>query len=108
MAGENNMKAQEAPVIQPILGLLHSRKFLLAVVGLVLDILIAYNPDLLPMREELITAVTLIVGVLIGGITAEDVTEKHAEGKVAIEAERAKVLASATIIPHEPTPQVLG
>lgn len=98
------MKAQEAPLIQPILALLHSRKFLLAFVGLVLDILIAYNPDLLPMREELITAVTLIVGVLIGGITTEDAVTKHVEGKVKIEAERAKVLASAVPIPHDPAP----
>ena len=89
------MKAQEAPVLQPVLGLLHSRKFLLAFVGLILDILIAYNPDLLPMREELITAVTLIVGVLIGGITAEDVTVKHAEGKALIEAAKVKALVNA-------------
>ena len=98
------MKAQEAPVLQPVLGLLHSRKFLLAFVGLILDILIAYNPDLLPMREELITAVTLIVGVLIGGITAEDVTVKHAEGKALIEAAKVKALVNAAPLPHDPAP----
>lgn len=98
------MKAQEAPVLQPILGLLHSRKFILALIGIVVDLLIAYNPDLLPMRDQLITTVSGIIIVLIGGIAAEDAVQKHADGKV--EAAKAASTWSAAPIPLNPLNQL--
>lgn len=69
---------ENTPIVSPLLLLLKSRKFLLAVVGIVLDTIIALHPDLAPMREELLIGVTTIVGVLIGGIAYEDGSEKKA------------------------------
>jgi hypothetical protein len=69
---------ENTPIVSPLLLLLRSRKFLLAVIGIVLDTVIALHPDLAPMREELLIGVTTIVGVLIGGIAYEDGSEKKA------------------------------
>lgn len=67
----------------PIILLLRSRKFLLAVAGVVLDLVIALVPPevaprIVGIREELIAAVTLLIGVVIGGIAVEDHAEKSA------------------------------
>lgn len=69
---------ENTPIISPLLLLLKSRKFLLAVIGIFLDTVIALHPDLAPMREELLIGVTTLIGVLIGGISYEDGSEKKA------------------------------
>lgn len=69
---------ENMPLVSPLLLLLRSRKFLLAVIGIFLDTVIALHPDLAPMREELLLGVTAIIGVLIGGIAYEDGSEKKA------------------------------
>jgi hypothetical protein len=72
------MPENNTPIVSPLLLLLRSRKFLLAVIGIVLDTIIALHPDLAPMREELLIGCTTIIGVLIGGISYEDGKEKGA------------------------------
>lgn len=73
---------ENTPIISPLLLLLKSRKFLLAVIGIFLDTVIALHPDLAPMREELLIGVTTLIGVLIGGISYEDGSEKKATTNV--------------------------
>lgn len=60
------------PVIAPLLALLRSRKFIVAVITVLLDVLIAYLPSLEPVRSELLTVFTLIGSVLVGSIAYED------------------------------------
>ena len=54
-----------------LLGLLGSRKFWAAVVGLVLIVAKAYNPDL-PVTEEQITSLVYVVIAYILGVAIED------------------------------------
>ena len=60
------------PFIGPLLALLRSRKFLAALMTLVIDVIIAYVPSLEPVRAELLTVFTLVGSVLIGAIAYED------------------------------------
>lgn len=68
------------PVLGPLLGLLKSRKFLTALVTLIVDIIIVYTPSLESVRVELIVVLTALASVLIGGIAYEDAA-KHAAPK---------------------------
>jgi len=60
------------PIIGPLLALLRSRKFMTALMTLVIDAIIAYVPTLEPVRAELLAVFTLIGSVLIGAIAYED------------------------------------
>lgn len=60
------------PIIGPLLALLKSRKFLTAVLGLLVDVIIALLPDLEPVRLELLAVVTAVSSILIGAIAYED------------------------------------
>lgn len=62
----------EVPLLGPLLNLLRSRKFLVAVLTLVADMLVAQFPALEPVRVEIITVLTAIGSVLIGAIAFED------------------------------------
>lgn len=67
----------------PIVLLFKSRKFILALAGVIIDLVIVLvPPDIAPrivaMREELLTAVTVLFAVVIGGIAVEDHAEKSA------------------------------
>jgi hypothetical protein len=64
------------PLLGPLLGLLRSRKFLVAVVTLLVDMLVAQVPELEAVRTEIITAITLVGTLLIGSIAYEDGKEK--------------------------------
>jgi hypothetical protein len=63
-----NMK----PIIDPLLTLLRSRKFMVALLTLVVDVLVAYLPSLEPVQNELMTVFTLLGSVLIAAIAYED------------------------------------
>ena len=52
--------------------LFKSRKFWTAIIGLLADVIVAFVPDLEPVRIELITSITVIVGLVIGGYGIED------------------------------------
>lgn len=60
------------PILSPVLALLKSRKFIVAVVALVINLLIAAAPGLEAFRTELVTVVTGLALALIGGIAYED------------------------------------
>jgi hypothetical protein len=63
-----NMK----PIIDPLLNLLRSRKFMVALMTLLVDVLVAYLPALEPIQNELLTVFTLVGSVLIAAIAYED------------------------------------
>ena len=65
-------KIELLPLFGPLLALLRSRKFLVAVITLGLDVLIAYEPRLEPARAELMTIFTLVGSMLVGAIAYED------------------------------------
>ncbi len=73
-----NEKTDITPVIGPLLELLRSRKFMAALITLVVDLIIAYAPALEPVRGELITVFTLIGGLLVAAIAYEDGQAKGA------------------------------
>jgi hypothetical protein len=60
------------PFIGPLLGLLRSRKFLVAVATLVIDVLIAYAPELEAIRAELLAIFTFVGAWLVAAIAYED------------------------------------
>jgi len=60
------------PFFGPLLALLRSRKFLVAIITIGLDALIAYEPRLEPVRAELLAIFTLVGSMLIGAIAYED------------------------------------
>lgn len=57
----------------PFVGLLRSRKFLLAAYGVVQTLVLHY----LAVPSDIITAVDALVIVVIAGIAAEDAAAKH-------------------------------
>jgi len=68
------------PLFTPLLALLKSRKFWLAVFGIVFDVVVVFNPNLEGMREEVIMAATAIIVFLMGFIAWEDAAQKSAGG----------------------------
>lgn len=60
------------PFFGPLLGLLRSRKFVAALMTLIIDVLIVYAPALEPVRGELLTVFTVIGSMLIAAIAYED------------------------------------
>jgi hypothetical protein len=60
------------PIIDPLLNLLRSRKFLIAVFTLVIDVLVAYMPEFEAVRTELLTVFTLVGSLVIATIAHED------------------------------------
>lgn len=60
------------PILTPVLALLRSRKFIVGVVALVINLLIAVVPDLAAFRDQLMAVVTGLALALIGGIAYED------------------------------------
>lgn len=59
-----------------------SRRFWSALVGLVFMVLVAFVPDLQSESETLITAAMVVIGLLIGGYTAEDVASEAANASI--------------------------
>ncbi len=60
------------PILGPLLRLLNSRKFMVALITLVVDLAIAYAPGLAPVQAELITVLTALGSLLIAAIAYED------------------------------------
>jgi len=65
-------KDNRTPLIDPLLNLLRSRKFLVAVLTVVVDVIVAYAPMLEPVRGELLTVLTTVGSVLVATIAFED------------------------------------
>lgn len=64
------------PVLGPLLALLRSRKFLVAVLTLIINVVIAYVPALEAVQTELLSVFTAMAAILIGGIAYEDAAAK--------------------------------
>lgn len=62
----------QIPVITPILLLLKSRKGIVSLCALALNLLIAAVPELAPLRGELMVVITGLALGLVGGIAYED------------------------------------
>ncbi len=60
------------PIIGPLLSLLRSRKFMAALMTLIIDLLVAYVPALEPVRTELLVVFTLVGSTLVAAIAYED------------------------------------
>jgi len=61
-----------APIIGPVLSLMRSRKFIVAVITLIVDVVVAYVPTLEPVRTELLSVFTAIGVALVASIAYED------------------------------------
>lgn len=68
----NNPEINLTPVIGPLLNLLRSRKFMVAVMTLVVNIVVAFMPSLEAVRTELMTVFTFIGSALVASIAYED------------------------------------
>ncbi|MEO8394958.1 MAG: hypothetical protein ABI700_18320, partial [Chloroflexota bacterium] len=66
----NNINLQ--PILAPILALLKSRKVIVSLCALLLNVIVAALPTLAPYRTELMTVITGLALALIGGIAYED------------------------------------
>lgn len=62
-----------------IVNLFRSRKFVTALAALIAAIVISFIPDLRPVREELIFALTIVASVFIGGTALEDAARNSRE-----------------------------
>lgn len=69
------------PFFGPLLALLRSRKFIAALMTLVIDLIVAYVPELEPVRSELLAVFTLIGVGLIASIAYEDGEQKAVRGE---------------------------
>lgn len=85
------------PILTPFLALLRSRAFLLALGTAIVDALIIAVPSLEPLRGDFMNTVTVLIGLVITKIAAEDISTKHEDAKVKVAAhaaDAAKVVAS--------------
>lgn len=72
------------PLVDPILLLLKSRKAVVALITAGVDLLVLAVPSLLPVRDQLLTILT-VLGLSLMGLTAgEDMVKTHAAAKVAV------------------------
>ena len=69
MLKENN---QLMPVIGPILNLLRSRKFMVALMTLIVDVVVAYVPALAEVQDPLLAVFTAVGLALVAAIAYED------------------------------------
>lgn len=60
------------PVLGPIMAILRSRKFIIALASLLISLVVMAIPDLAEVRGELLTLLVAFGLALIGGITIED------------------------------------
>lgn len=71
------------PVLGPIMAILRSRKFIIALASLLVSLLMLAVPDLAEVRAELLTLLVAFGLALIGGITIEDAAAKGREAAAA-------------------------
>jgi hypothetical protein len=60
------------PIIAPLLALLQSRKFLVTVAGIIVNLIVLKVPELLPARDILMATISLAALGLVGTIAWED------------------------------------
>lgn len=70
------------PILTPVLALLRSRKFIVGVVALLINLLIVAIPNLEAFRDQLMAVVTGLALALIGGIAYEDAAQAGKDATV--------------------------
>ena len=70
-------KLLQLPLLGPIINLLKSRKFMVAVITLVVNMLVAQFPALESVQVELIAVLTALGVALMGAIALEDAAAKR-------------------------------
>lgn len=66
------------PIFGPLLSLLRSRKFMVALMTILVDVLIAYLPALESIQTELLAVLTAVGMALVAAIAYEDGKVKEA------------------------------
>jgi hypothetical protein len=66
------VKDTRIPILFPLLNLLRSRKFIVAVSSLVASVVVSLIPTIAPYTDLVVTAIIVVASVLIGGISFED------------------------------------
>jgi hypothetical protein len=66
------VKDTRIPILFPLLNLLRSRKFIVAVSSLVASVVVSLIPAIAPYTDLVVTAIIVVASVLIGGISFED------------------------------------
>jgi hypothetical protein len=74
----NNKYQMVSPVIGPLLALLRSRKFIVAVLTVIVDVLVVVIPALEPVQAELLAVLTVLGSALVAAIAYEDGKTKEA------------------------------
>jgi hypothetical protein len=87
----------QIPVITPILLLLKSRKGIVSLCALALNVLVAAVPELAPLRGELLVVITGLALGLVGGIAYEDAARDAAAQPPQTNAELLKSLLNDLI-----------
>ncbi len=67
----------DKPILQPLLSLLYSRKFLVTVATILVDVLVALVPELESVQGELLTVFTVLGSILVASIAYEDAAAKR-------------------------------
>lgn len=60
------------PVIKPLIALLHSRRFIVALAVVLSLLVVIVRPDLAAYQSTIATVLVVLASVLIGGMTIED------------------------------------
>jgi len=87
------------------MGFLFTPEFLSMVVGIIVSLLIALVPQFEPIKAQLVTVVTVLVGLVIAALGLERAAAARATGMT--QAERQSVASSAYKAPdvkYPPTP----
>ncbi len=87
------------PFWTPLLALFSSRAFLLALGTAIVDALIIAVPSLEPLRGDFMNTITVLIGLLIAKMTAEDVNQVHSDTKVAVAKHQADAVIAASKAP---------
>jgi hypothetical protein len=65
-------KSLRRPVIDPLLIVLKSRRVIVAISALLVSLLVMAVPELVPLRDEILTMVITMALAVIGGYTVEE------------------------------------
>jgi hypothetical protein len=77
-AGVALLRSGRYPFFSPLMGLLRSRKFSAALIGLIVNVVVAYMPAFEPVQAELNVVFTVVFSTIIAMIAYDDGREKEA------------------------------
>lgn len=93
------------PVLEPLLNVLRSRKFIVALCGLIADLIVIAVPTTALYRDQLVGIITVFALGWMGMTTAEDVSKQHNDAKVEVAAHQASAtIAAAQVMANKLPP----